>query len=122
VNEIAKVNPKRGRVPGRKAAPADMAWVDRLEPLDPDATAAALERPGWPIPPGYYTPDTLPPLSEEARKILASVAVGVAGLGAKRAAERAGAAAGRPGITLEDEGQPGIALSDEGLPGFDPGP
>ncbi|HYI41715.1 MAG TPA: DUF433 domain-containing protein [Allosphingosinicella sp.] len=26
--------------------PADMSWVDRLEPLDADAAAAALERPG----------------------------------------------------------------------------
>jgi hypothetical protein len=24
----------------------DMSWVDRLEPLDEDAAAAALERPG----------------------------------------------------------------------------
>jgi len=23
-----------------------MSWVDRLEPLDPDAAAAALDRPG----------------------------------------------------------------------------
>lgn len=44
-NEIAKVPPKRGRVrdPHKRA---DMNWVDRLEPLDADAAAAALERPG----------------------------------------------------------------------------
>ena len=29
-----------------KAIEEDMRWVDRLEPLDEDATEAALERPG----------------------------------------------------------------------------
>jgi hypothetical protein len=49
VNEIAKVTPKRGRVFSRpKPGAADMSWVDRLEPLDADAEAAALERPGPP--------------------------------------------------------------------------
>jgi len=33
---------------------ADMSWVDRLEPLDEDAAAAALERPG---PDSYERPD-----------------------------------------------------------------
>lgn len=123
MNEIAKVTPKRGRaLDPDKPAPADASWVDRLEPLDADAGAAALQRPGWSIPPGYYTPETLPPLSEEARKILASVAVGVARLRAEGAARPAEGAAGTPGIRLADEGQPGIALSDEGLPGIDPGP
>ena len=47
MNEIAKVTRKRGRFPGRaKPDTADMSWVDRLEPLDADAAAAALERPG----------------------------------------------------------------------------
>lgn len=47
VNEIGKVPPKRGHaLDRRKPAPADMSWVDRLEPLDADAAAAALERPG----------------------------------------------------------------------------
>lgn len=47
MNEIAKVVAKRGRALGRrKLTPADMSWVDRLEPLDPDAEAAALERAG----------------------------------------------------------------------------
>jgi antitoxin VapB len=32
----------------------DMSWVDRLEPLDDDAAAAALERPG---PDSYERPD-----------------------------------------------------------------
>lgn len=67
------------------------------------------------IPPGYYTPETLPPLSEGARKILASVDA-VAPLVDLRSNRRSAAA--RPGITLEDEGMEGIRLSDEGLPGF----
>lgn len=47
MNELAKVPQKRGRVPTRhKAGGGDMSWVDRLEPLDADAAAAALERPG----------------------------------------------------------------------------
>jgi hypothetical protein len=47
VNEIAKVPLKRGRGPPRhKPGAADMSWVDRLEPLDADAAAAALQRPG----------------------------------------------------------------------------
>lgn len=100
----------------------DMSWVDRLEPLDADAEAAALDQPGAPIPPGYYTPETLPPPSKKARKILASVAAGVARLQAQGAIKSARDAPAPPGITLGDEGQPGIALSDEGLPGIDPGP
>jgi hypothetical protein len=122
VNDIAKVTRKRRRVPDRPKPATDMSWVDRLEPLDADAAAAALERPGERIPPGYYTPETLPPLSEGARKILASVAVGVARLRTKRAAKSAEDGPGAAGITLEDEGQPGIGLSDDGLPGIDPGP
>lgn len=47
MNEIGKVTGKSRRAPGRpRAAPADMRWLDRLEPLDADAAAAALERPG----------------------------------------------------------------------------
>jgi hypothetical protein len=37
-----------------KPAEADMSWVDRLEPLDEDAAAAALERPG---PDSYERPE-----------------------------------------------------------------
>lgn len=69
------------------------------------------------IPPGYYTPETLPPLSEGARAILASIDA-VAPLVDVRT-ERKGAR-GAPGITLEDEGIEGVRLSDEGLPGIDP--
>lgn len=55
MNEIAKVPLRRGRVPSRpKSGAADMSWVDRLEPLDADAEAAALERPG---PDSYERPD-----------------------------------------------------------------
>lgn len=47
MNEFPKLPSKRGRDPGRrKPAPADMSWVNRLGPLDADAAAAALERPG----------------------------------------------------------------------------
>lgn len=53
MNDIAKVSPKRGSGRPRPGAP-DMSWVDRLEPLDPDAAAAALERPG---PDSYERPD-----------------------------------------------------------------
>lgn len=63
------------------------------------------------IPPGYYTPETLPPLSEGARKILASVTAGVARLRAERGGE------GPVRIEIEAVAE-GIRLSDEGLPGF----
>lgn len=47
MNEIGKVPLKRSRAPGRRQSlPADMSWVDRLEPLDPDAAAATVERLG----------------------------------------------------------------------------
>ena len=71
------------------------------------------------IHPGYYTPETLPPLSEGAKAILASINA-VAPLVDFRNATRS--AARSPGITLKDEGLRGISLSDEGLPGIDPGP
>ena len=118
MNEIAKSPPKNRRVPGRaKDGAADMSWVDRLEPLDPDAAAAALERPGAPIPPGYYTPETLPPLGEGAKAILASIDA-VAPLVDVHGDPKSGTI---PGITLEDEGMEGVRLSDDGLPGIDPG-
>jgi hypothetical protein len=69
------------------------------------------------IPPGSYTPETLPPISDGARKILASldsVAPFVAEHGAGKDV------AGDPAIELEDDGV-GIDLADEGLPGIDPG-
>jgi hypothetical protein len=67
------------------------------------------------IPPGYYTPETLPPLSEGDRKVLASVDA-VAPLVDVRSS--ANSVSATPGITLEDEGMEGIRLSDEPLPGF----
>jgi len=78
--------------------------------LEPDGGAQA-------IPPGTYTPDTLPPLSEGARAILASIDA-VAPFVDVPAAAKAGDEA--RGIALEDEGLEGIDLSDEGLPGLDP--
>ncbi|MGA9581768.1 MAG: DUF433 domain-containing protein [Allosphingosinicella sp.] len=97
-------------------------WVDKIAgTLDEDFARGALDRPKA-IPPGYYTPETLPPLSEEARKILASVADGVARLRSNGRADSTRGANGAPGIMLEDDGEPGVALSDDGLPGIDPRP
>lgn len=65
------------------------------------------------IPPGYYTPETLPPLSEGARRILASVEAGVARLRAERGAEgpvRIEIEAAAEGIRLSNEGQPGVSM------------
>jgi hypothetical protein len=71
------------------------------------------------VPPGTYTPETLPPLSDGAKAILASVEAAASRPASPgKAAARLGG--GPPGITLEDEGAAGISLSDEGLPGFDP--
>jgi hypothetical protein len=69
------------------------------------------------IPPGYYTSETLPPLSEGARKILASVDA-VAPLVDVPADPRSKGVS--CGITLADDGMEGIRLSDEGQPGMDP--
>jgi uncharacterized protein (DUF433 family) len=70
------------------------------------------------IRPGYYTPETLPPLSEGAKAILASIDA-VAPLVDVRTEAKGAQAAAR--IEIED---PDIAieLSDEPLPGFDPDP
>jgi uncharacterized protein (DUF433 family) len=75
---------------------------------------AAANIGGSGIPPGYYTPETLPPLSEGAKAILASIdavapLVDVRSEGVREA----------PRIVIED---PGVAIepSDEPLPGFDP--
>jgi hypothetical protein len=88
----------RVRVEGRRLV---------LEPLD-------MEPPGVRrIAPGHYTPETLPALSEGARRILESVDSAAAKSGAAGSAEAAGAG-------IEEEGI-GIELSDEGLPGLDPG-
>lgn len=97
-------------------------WIDKVAgTLDEDFARGALDRAGG-ITPGYYTPETLPPLSKEAQKILASVAAGVARLRSKARADSVRGATGAPGITLKDEGQPGVALFDDGQPGIDPGP
>ena len=70
----------------------------------PDADAIA---------PGSYTKDTLPPLSEKARAILASVDAAVARLDAAKAEGDLN------GIEIEDAGVM-IELTDEPLPGIDP--
>lgn len=84
--------------------------VGRTIVLEPIGEPAA-------IPPGSYTPETLPPLSEGAKAILASIDA-VAPLVDVRGETKGSREA--PGITLEDEGMEGIRLSDEGLPGIDP--
>lgn len=71
------------------------------------------------IAPGSYTLETLPPLGDGARKILASVDAAVARAGDVEAGTKKMHAAS--GITLDDEGLTGLGLSDEGLPGLDPG-
>ncbi|HEX8642374.1 MAG TPA: hypothetical protein VF702_00500 [Allosphingosinicella sp.] len=77
--------------------------------------ALVLERIGGAggIAPGYYTPETLPPLSEKARKILASVDAAVAKSGAAKSAAGAG------GLEIEDAAV-AIAPTDEPLFGIDP--
>lgn len=68
------------------------------------------------IPPGSYTLETLPPLSEGARAILASID-SVAPLVDVRSDMESVRHA--PRIEIEDPGV-AIELSDEPLPGFDP--
>jgi uncharacterized protein (DUF433 family) len=72
------------------------------------------------IPPGSHTLETLPPLSEGAKAILAAVD-GAFSSSVARSEAVARSTGGRPGIRLEDEGASGISLSDEGMAGFDPG-
>lgn len=69
------------------------------------------------VPPGSYTLETLPPLSEGAKAILASIDK-VAPLVDVRSTTKSGGPP--PGVALEDEGLEGLRLSDEGLRGFDP--
>ncbi|HEY0111604.1 MAG TPA: hypothetical protein VGB59_00475 [Allosphingosinicella sp.] len=85
-------------------------WQGRNLVLEP---VAAEER----IAPGTYTPGTLPPLSEGARKILATVDAG-APLVDVRSTDKSAAGPAR-GFVIEADGI-GIDLSDEGLRGFDP--
>jgi hypothetical protein len=117
VNDLANSIRKDGR---------SLAELLESSELDPEqwrvrevGRTIVLEPIGEPagIPPGSYTPETLPPLSEGAKAILASIDA-VAPLVDVRAESKGARAA--PGITLEDEGLEGVRLSDEGLPGIDP--
>jgi uncharacterized protein (DUF433 family) len=83
-------------------------------------SASGAEVPAARIAPGSYTLETLPPLSDGARAILASAdaAVSASAPPRKAAVRRSESPLG---IRLEDEGVPGIPLSDEGLPALDPG-
>jgi hypothetical protein len=117
VNDLANSARKEGR---------SLSELLESSELDPEqwrvrqvGRTIVLEPIGEPtgIPPGYYTPETLPPLSETAKAILASIDA-VAPLVDVRSATKGRREA--PGITLEDEGVEGVRLSDEGLPGIDP--
>lgn len=94
------------------SGPLRVRQVGRVVMIEPAAAPEALV-------PGSYTRETLPPLSEGARAILASVDAAVT-----RMPPPTGRKSGRtlPGgrVSLEDEGSPGISLDDEGLPGIDP--
>lgn len=120
MNDLAKVTADRLTVVVELAEALDPSQLElrvvregRRIVLEPVAGGDDDHR----IPPGSYTRETLPPLSEGARAIIASVD-SVAPFvdvpeGAKSVAEEAG-------FTLEDEGVDSLDLSDEGLPGLDP--
>jgi hypothetical protein len=72
------------------------------------------------IPPGSYTRETLPPLSEGARKILASIDA-VAPLVDVRSPPKAAGELDEEGlIEIEDDGIEAVVPTDEPLPGIDP--
>jgi hypothetical protein len=120
VNELTNSIPKDGR------SLSDLLESSEFDPeqwrVRRTGGAIVLERIGEPagIPPGYYTKETLPPLSDGARAILASVDAAVAKMAARKGAE-SGASRHRGPVTLDDDGAPGLTLSDDGLPGIDPG-
>ena len=91
------------------AGPLRVHKVGRTIVLEP------FDRPE-PIAPGYYTQETLPPISDGAKAILASLDA-IAPLVDVRGGEKL--ADGASGIELDDEGL-GMDVSDEGLPGLDP--
>ena len=119
MNDLTHAIPKEGRTL------SDLLESGEFDPeqwrVRRTGGAIVLERIGEfaGIPPGSYTKETLPALSEGAQAILASVDAAVAkmeaGAGAKAALPQGGA------ITLDDDGAPGFRLSDEALPGLDPG-
>jgi hypothetical protein len=119
VNDLAKItSDRRGVV------------VSLSEALDGDSDNLRVRREGRTIvlepvdgagddcriPPGTYTLETLPPLSEGAKAIIASIDAVAPFVDAPEDAKSEEAV----GFTLEDEGLEGFDLSDEGLPGVDP--
>jgi uncharacterized protein (DUF433 family) len=78
---------------------------------------SAATSPATHIPPGSYTLETLPPLSDGARAIIASIDAVAPFVDLSEGAKSRGEA---PGIDLEDEGLEGLDVADEGLPGIDP--
>jgi hypothetical protein len=120
VNDLAKITDNRRRVvidlSEALLGEGDSLRVRRegrvivLEPVEPGDEVHRIA-------PGTYTRDSLPPLSEGAKAIIASIDA-VAPFVDVSAAAKSGEEGS--GITLEDEGLEGIDLSDEGLPGLDP--
>lgn len=120
MNDLAKVTADRRTV-----------VVDLAEALDPSQLDLRVVRDGrrivlepvvrgddaGRIPAGTYTLESLPPLSEGAKAIIASidsVAPFVDVPAEAKSLEE------EPGFTLEDEGLDRLDLSDQGLPGLDP--
>ena len=113
MNELTNAIPKDGRKLSDLLASSEFdpeQWRVRRT-----GAGIVLERIGEPagIPPGSYTKGTLPPLSEKARAILASVDTAVARLDAAK-----GEVDGE-GIEFEDA-EVAIKPTDEPLPGIDP--
>jgi hypothetical protein len=113
VNDHANVTPDRRRVVVDLSEALDPSQLDLrvvrqgrkivLEPADAPREIAA----------GYYSSETLPPLSAGAKAILASVDAAVARLRASKSAED-------EALEIEDPAV-AIGLADEPLPGIDPG-
>lgn len=112
MNELTNSIPKDGR------SLSDLLESSEFDPAQwrvrRTAGTIVLERIGEPagIPPGSYTPETLPPLSDGARAILASVAAAVA-------AREAAPLHRREPLVVEDPA-PSFTIDDDALPGFDP--
>jgi hypothetical protein len=113
VNDLTSSIPKDGR---------SLAELLQSSEFDPEqwqvrrtGATIVLERIGEPagIPPGFYTKATLPPLSEGARAILASVDAAVARLDAAKVR------GGGDALEIEDA-EVALELTDEPLPGIDP--
>jgi len=120
VNELTNLIPKDGR------SLSDLLATNELDPGEWRVRRAGgtivLEWIGEPegIPPGSYTKDTLPPLSEGARKILATIDAVAPLKDARSQSKIAGALAEEDDLIEIDDAGVAIELSDEPLPGIDP--